>query len=53
MLIKITPILNNGQQGKPQAQETDSVDVALKQCAHYLKGTDVFKFFVITKVKDD
>lgn len=53
MLIKINPILNNGQQGKPQAKETDSIDVALKQCSHYVKGSSVFKFFVVSKLKDE
>jgi len=51
MLLKITPTLQNGQTGKTEAVETDSMDVECKQCAHYVKGTDVFKFFVITKME--
>ena len=50
MLLKITPVLNNGQTGQPQPVETDSMDVELKQASHYVKGTDVFKFFIISKM---
>ena len=52
MLLKITPVLKTGQEGKPQLEENDSMDVALKQATHYVKGTDVFKFFVITKMEE-
>lgn len=51
MLLKITPVLSNGQTGKTEAEETESMDVALKQCAHYVKGNSVFKFFVISKLE--
>ena len=50
MLLKITPVMKNGQTGKDQPVETDSMDVELKQASHYVKGTDVFKFFVISKM---
>ena len=50
MLLKITPVLPNGQKGKPQAEETESMDVALKQASHYIKGNSVFKFFVVSKI---
>lgn len=53
MLLKITPVIKTGQVGASQAVETESMDVELKQASHYLKGSDVFKFFVISKVKSD
>ncbi len=50
MILKITPTLPNGQTGKPQVEETESMSVALKQASHYIKGNSVFKFFVVTKI---
>ena len=50
MLLKITPTLPNGQTGKPQLEEAESMDVALKQASYYIKGNSVFKFFVVTKI---
>lgn len=52
MLLKITPVLKTGQIGQPTPVETDSMDVELKQASHYIKGTEVFKFFVITKIEE-
>lgn len=49
MLLKLTPCLPNGQTGKPEVEEIESMDVALKQCAHYVKGNSVFKFFVVSR----
>ena len=51
MLLKITPVLKSGDIGKSQAEETSSMGVTCKQCSFYVKGTDVFKFFVISKLK--
>ena len=53
MMLKSTPVLMNGQTGKPEVEETDSMNVALKQATHYVKGTNIFKFFVITKLETD
>lgn len=50
MLIKITPVIKTGQPGGVDLQEVESIDVALKQASFYLQGTDVYKFFVITKM---
>lgn len=51
MLLKITPVLRNGKVGKPTPVETDSMGVECKQASHYVKGSDVFKFFVISKIQ--
>ena len=50
-LLKITPVLKNGQQGNPHMEATESMSVALKQASHYVKGDNsVFKFFVVSRV---
>lgn len=49
-MLKITPTLKTGQTGKPEVQDT-TMDNACKQCSYYIKGTEVFKFFVITKIE--
>ena len=48
-MIKITPVLYNGQNGKAEAEVND-MNVACKQAAHYCKGSDVFKFFVVSQL---
>jgi hypothetical protein len=49
-MLKITPVLYNGQQGKTDAEVND-MNVACKQASFYCKGSDVFKFFVITRME--
>lgn len=48
-MIKATPVLPNGQKGKPEVQES-TMDNVCKQASYYLKGDSVFKFFVITNL---
>jgi hypothetical protein len=48
-MLKITPVLHNGQKGKVEAEIND-MNVACKQASFYLKGSDTFKFFVISKI---
>lgn len=48
-MIKATPVLYNGDTGKSEVQES-TMDNVCKQASYYIKGTDVFKFFIITNL---
>jgi hypothetical protein len=51
-IIKATPVMYNGQIGKEEVQDS-TMDNVLRQASFYCQGSDVFKFFVITKIKSD
>lgn len=49
-MIKVTPVLPNGQVGKAEVEENASLGRACKQCAYYIANGGSFKFFVITNI---